>query len=239
MLVLIGMFSHAFEDGSMSSSDGGSESSSVLVQSFVSWLSAWTILEVVTLLYRMDYAFALESGQIAAPAARLRLPEGTTRSDAKSTGKPEENSYIVRVPASLKFTFNKPYFNASIAGFIVSVLLWASFAAYFDAHPDAPVSQFAARTMLEVGPEWIRFHLNGVAAPFVCAFPMALAYMRGESRKVWDYKEMWMDGPECVPQDVVSSETLPRARESFAIKSSTWLELCEGKDVREKRRRRV
>ncbi|KLO06615.1 hypothetical protein SCHPADRAFT_945950 [Schizopora paradoxa] len=240
MIVVIGMLFHAFGDGSMPPTDGGFESSSVLVQSAVSWLCAWANLEVITLLYRMDYAFALKSGRTVAPVVRVRQREGTSSADATSTGKVEEDSYVVVIPASLKLAFDKPYFNASIAGLIVSELLMASFAAYLEEfRHDGLQSRLTSRTMLETGPEWVRFYLNVVAAPFVCAFPMALAYMRGESRKVWEYRERWMDAPECVLQDVVSSESLPPAIEPSAFESSTWLELCEGKVLEEKKEQRV
>ncbi|KLO16546.1 hypothetical protein SCHPADRAFT_901494 [Schizopora paradoxa] len=167
-----GLFVHPNEDF------GGS---SALVQGNVSFYWSYICFEIIALLYKMDHAFAQESGQVKVPNLKLRQPLGAK----PDTSTNKEEVYVVRIPTSFGRTFDKPYFYASLAGLVAAVLFVASFVTCLE---------FFGRSM--TGYEWVRFYLNAVAAPFVCAFPMALAHYRGELGKVWEYGERWMDVPE-------------------------------------------
>ncbi|KLO06614.1 hypothetical protein SCHPADRAFT_945949 [Schizopora paradoxa] len=183
----------------------------ILVQSCTSVFWSGCGFQIISLCYKMDYAFALESRKIATPVVRLRQPEGSSSSDASSTWK--EIAHVVRISSSFRPVFDKPYFNASVAGVIASAVFMAAFMAWLEAH-DPSMSEDGV----------IQFFLSPVSMPFVCAFPLALAYKRGEFSKVWGYKEKWTEGPGYVP--LVSSEPPQPSTEPSAV--SSWLELCEG-----------
>jgi len=138
--------------------------------------------ELIALCHRMDYSFARESGQIGAPI--FRRPENTCPPNAP----PPNKIQAIRILASFQPVFCKPYYHASIAG-IVSTAVGLTC-----------LITSADRTGSIIASGMFGYYLNMTGAPVICLFIMALAYWRGEVRKVWAYGERWMDVPEGVPQ---------------------------------------
>jgi len=162
------------------------------------WYS-WVCFEFVALCYRMDYAFALESGGVS--PMKFRRPEGAS---------PDKKFHAVRVLASFQPVFDKPYYKASIAGVVVSALFLASLIVGLD--PDGQILHGAPY-------KTTGYYLNLIASPIICMVVLALAYWRGEVRKVWGYGERWWDAPEDDPSISGAEDELS--------KSAPDLEFCD------------
>ncbi|KLO16545.1 hypothetical protein SCHPADRAFT_937884 [Schizopora paradoxa] len=193
-----------------------SDEDSVLVHANVSWYWSMICFEIIALCYKMDYTFAQESGHVKVPDLKLRQPEG----EKSDTSTDRTQQYVVRIPTSFQPSFDKPYFYASLAGLIAAAVFLACFITCLEA---------MGRTIL--GYEWVRFYLSAVAAPFVCAFPMALAYRKREFKKVWGYRERWMDIPDLpvrVPFAVSSEE---KSTDTESTDSAAGIELCDEESI--------
>jgi len=160
---------------------------------FLSLTYSWVCFEYIALCYRMDYAFALESGGVN-PTPKFRRPEGAS---------PDKKFHAVRVLTSLRPVFDKPYYTASIAGVVLSAISLASLTVGLDTD-----GQIMHGPLYAVS----GYYLNLIGSPIICMPIMALAYWRGEVRKVWGYGERWLDVPEGAPfisADDESSESAP------------------------------
>lgn len=131
----------------------------------------------------MNYALALESGRTK---TQFRWSEGT------SPGVKKIHAIIVPAPFKLNFDkrFDKPYYYASLASIFSAALFLAGLAAFFEPN-----------VHLIDGYLMIGSHLNFVGSIIICVSVLALAYLRGEARKVWGYRERWLDvnAPEVIP----------------------------------------
>jgi len=153
----------------------------------VSLTHSWICFEFVSLCYRMDYAFASQSGE-GKPTPKLQRPKGASPGDKKF--------HTVRVLASFRPVFDKPYYKASIGGVVSSALFVAS---------------------LGVRLHWLQYKMTGyylnLSSPIICMVVLAVAYRRGEVRKVLAYGEGWLDVPEGDPfmssAEDESSESAP------------------------------
>ncbi len=149
------------------------------VELFMSLIYSNLCFELVAFCYRMDYAFALQSGGVKA-VPKFRRPEGASL---------DKKLHAVRVLASFRPVFDKPYYKASIAGIVCLAIIYTSVAACLDADGH-----------LIRGPLYasVGYILNTFGSPIIF-FVLALATWRGQVRKVCGYKELWMDGPEVAP----------------------------------------
>jgi len=151
----------------------------VYLSSSLMW--SWICFEYIALCYRMDYSFARQSEQVGAP--KFRQLENTRPGTA-----PSPNKFpAIRVLASFQPTFDKPYYHASIAGVISTAVGLTC------------LITSVGRTGRIIGFKNFGVFFSVAGSSVVCLFVMALAYWRGEVRKVWGYGERWMDVPEGVP----------------------------------------
>jgi len=177
----------------------------ISVELFMSLVFSNLCFELVAFCYRMDYAFALQSGGVKA-VPKFRGPEGTS---------PDKKFHAVRVLASFRPVFDKPYYKASIAGIVCLAITYTSFAVCLDADGH-----------LLRGPLYasVGYILNTLGSPIIF-FVLALAFWRGEVKNVWGYKEQWMDGPESAP--FIGTEDDSSA-------STPELEFCDSEDLKGK-----
>ncbi|KLO06612.1 hypothetical protein SCHPADRAFT_895285 [Schizopora paradoxa] len=214
-MIIVGAIFHVFIGGppraAPTCTTSGPQSRAVLKSSSLSCVFSWFVFEIIALCYKMDYSHALEFGRIAAPVVEFRRLDNA---NSDTTGKETTSHRVLQILPSFRIAFESPYFNASITGLLVSAVFMAILLAWLD-----------VSGRLRSGYEFFQFFLNIISMPFVCTFPLALAYKRGELRKVWGYKEKWADNPKGV--SLVSSET-------EISESTIGLEVCEDKPIEER-----
>jgi len=172
----------------------------------VSLLYSLLCFEYVSLCYRMDYSFAVEAGKVKSPMLFQRMEEKGTSASSPN------DIQTIQAHASTQPVFDKPYYYASMAAVLTTAVGIACL-----------VPPMTERNRILLIHELIVIFLNLAGVPIVCLFVMALAYWRGEVRKVWGYGERWMDEPKGVPAPLIKD-----AKESAALRLE--LESCDKTD---------
>ncbi|KLO18913.1 hypothetical protein SCHPADRAFT_885805 [Schizopora paradoxa] len=157
----------------------------VWLHRMLSFTWSWIAFEFISLCYKMDYAFALDLGQVPTPRFRRSRVDA-----AKPIQAPEQQPRIVRIHPSFQPSFDKPFYKASIAGLAFFAISMTYLTGVFErSYPPARPEEY----------NQFPYFVSVLASPVIILFVLTLAYWKGEFRRVWNYEERWNDVPESVP----------------------------------------
>lgn len=143
--------------------------------------SMWSVapFNVIAFCYRIDHSLARPDELLVGPPSVEGVIKGAS-SQVRGTRILYELPNIADKPTSSSTPYAKPYFYASLAGWL---------AAY------AVLAAMSTAGYIANGPELTGMLVMYVSMPLMMFAVTTLALVRGEFRKLWMYKEDWGRNP--------------------------------------------